>query len=562
MTNKRRVLVIGLDGATPDLLFPWAKEGKLPHMAHLINNGVSGNLRSTIPPITAPAWTSFMTGKNPGKHGLFHFIAKPSKNYEYNSMTARDNHAKTLWAILSESNKKVGVMQVPMTYPPENVNGFMISGLGTPGIDSNFTYPVELREKLLKDHKFRLQITEIYIKNNEDKFLADLEDTERRKGDITRKMMKEYPSDFFMVVFMMTDIVQHFFWKYMDKTHPAHDPAEPEKYKNAIFNSYKLLDDIIGNILSEIDENTTVIIMSDHGFGPLYKELHLNYWLKSLGLQKSKGTYSSKGKHWLLKNGISFERLGEFTSKIGLHGISKNMPKIFINRVPRRDALSTINWHETQAYSYGNLGLICINLKGREPEGTVPPEEYESLRDHIIKELYELKDPDNGKHIVEKVYKREELYTGPYINDSPDLIVAMDMIYQERATFGEFLVGSVGRIEEKDISMRRSGQHRMNGVFIINGKNIRPGINVTNAEIIDLAPTILYMMDIPVPLDMDGKVLNIAFDPDHLKHEPIKFAPVPSERTTHTNISPGKSKEQLKKRVRELRNKNLIPKDD
>lgn len=548
-----RVIVIGLDGATPDLLFHWAKEGKLPHMARLINNGASGPLRSTIPPITAPAWTSFMTGKNPGKHGLFHFIARPTKNYDYVTMNAKDNHARTLWRILSESNKNVGVMQVPMTYPPEKVNGFIVSGLGTPGPDSEFTYPTELREKLLKEFKFKLQSTEIYTTNNEERFLADLEETERKKEEITRFLMKTYDWDFFMVVFMMTDIVQHFFWKYMDETHPAHNASDPQKYKNAILNTYQLMDGIIGNILSDIDKDTTVIIMSDHGFGPLYKELHLNYWLKMQGLQKSNSSLSSKGKLWLLNHGLSFERIGEFTSKIGVRGISRIMPKKITSKVPKRDALSAINWSETRAYSYGNLGLICINLKGREPEGIVPQVEYDNLRDYIIKELYKLKDPENGKNIVEKVYKREELYTGSYVEKAPDLFVVMDMTYQERATFGEFLVASVGRIEEKDISMRRSGQHRMNGVFIMKGKNIQQNLKQESAEIIDLAPTILYTMGVSVPSDMDGKVLKDVFNQDYLKENPIES---PVDKTT-SDPTLRENKEKVRERLKTLKTKKF-----
>lgn len=547
MTNTNRVLVIGLDGATPDLLFPWANEGKLPHLADLINNGVSGSLRSTIPPITAPAWTSFMTGKNPGKHGLFHFIARPRQNYDYTPVNAKDNHAQTLWSILSESNKKVGVMQVPMTFPPEKVNGFIISGLGTPGIDSNFTYPMELREKLLEDFKFKLHSTEIYMKNNEDTFLADLEETERKKEKIVRYLMKEYAWDFFMVVFMMTDIVQHFFWKYMDITHPAHNVKEPEKYKNAILNCYQLMDNIIGNILSDIDEDTTVIIMSDHGFGPLCKEIHLNYWLKSLGLQKYDGTYSSKIELWLLKRGLSVERISELAKKNGLHGITKMLPKNIKKKVPKRDALSAINWQGTKAYSYGNLGFICINLRGREPEGIVPQEEYEDIRNYIIKELQGLKDPESGKNIVETIFKREQLYIGPYVGDAPDLVVAMDMTYQEIATFSELFVNSVGSIEARDINRRRSGQHRINGTFIMKGKNIKQNSKVENAEIIDLAPTILYNMGIPVPSDMDGKVLKDTFNPDYLNQNSIKYKEIPSGKTSL------ESKEKIKKRLRGLR---------
>ena len=527
----KEVFIIGLDGATPDLVFPWAKEGKLPNLAKLINNGVSGELKSTLPPLTAPAWTSFMTGKNPGKHGLFHFVARPGSNYDYVPVTAKDNNAKTIWSILSEHGKTVGVMQVPMTYPPEKVKGFIVSGLGTPSPDSEFTYPANLREKLLKDFKFKIQSTEIYRKNNEDKFLKDLEYTEQKKAEVTKYLMEHYDWNCFMVVFMMTDIVQHFFWKDMDTKHPKHDSEatrdSAKKYGNAILNCYQKLDAIIGDLLKLVDENTTVIIMSDHGFGPLYKELHLNYWLRSKGLQNYMDSGMAKGKHWLLKKGLSFEGLGEFTAKIKLRGVSKYLPKKIISAIPKRDALSCIDWSKTKVYSFGNLGMIYINLKGREPEGIVEPGlEYDELREYIIKELYELKDPETNKKIVDRIYKREEIYFGPCVDNAPDLLVVTDMIYQEKATFGDFLVSTVGDIEEKDVRMRRSGQHRMNGIFIMKGKNIQKHKEIKNAEIIDLAPTILYLIDVPIPHDMDGKVLESAFESDYLKSNLIQYEEV------------------------------------
>ena len=523
MQNK--VLVIGLDGATPQLVFPWAKEGKLPNLAKLVEDGVSGNLRSILPPMTAPAWTSFMTGKNPGKHGVYHFIEYVHKTYDYRIITTKDIKSKTLWRIMSESNKKVGIMQVPMIYPPEKVNGFIVSGgITTPGPEGDFTYPLELRDFLLKEFDFKVGSTERYYEGNEDAFIADLNYTEEKKAEATSYLMKNYDWDFFMVVFTNIDALQHFFWKYMDSTHPGHNQEKAKKYGDTIFNYYLKLDGIVGDMLNNVDEDTTVIIMSDHGFGPLYKELHLNKWLRDLNLLKLKEKKdASFYRYWLSRSGLTREMLTMLLIKLGLKRIIDVIPQGIKKSIPSHYVPSEIDWSKTKAYSVATHGLMYINLKGRNPEGIVEPgKEYEELRDYIIKELYKLRDPETGKTVVDRVYKREELYNGEYVHKAPDLFVLTDMTYQNIGTLDNTLIRPSWKLEEVDsgkfssLLMKQrtlaSGNHRINGIFIIKGKNIKKDMIIENAEIIDIAPTILYLMGEPIPSDMDGKVLKDAFE--------------------------------------------------
>jgi predicted AlkP superfamily phosphohydrolase/phosphomutase len=519
MKTKKKVLVIGLDGATPELLFPLAKEGKLPNLAKLLNNGVSGNLKSTLPPQTATAWSSFLTGTNPGKHGLFHFLKRLNK-YNFTLNNSNDIKATTLWSILNKHGKKVGLMQVPFTYPPPQIDHFVVTGLGTPGPRSDFVYPSKLRDKLLKDLNFRFHNDPNSFRDgNEDNYLKDLYETERKKTEVTLFLMDEYECDFYMVVYMGIDQVQHFFWKYMDKTHPAHNPAKAKKYGNVIEDHYKRIDNYVGDILNNINSDTVVIVLSDHGAGPVLKEVNLNFWLRTKGLQKIKKSNTSEIRRWLLSQGFSIGRISIFLRKIGvLNFLAKTMPERIKEVVPRGDALKEIDWSKTKVFSFGNLGLLYVNLRGREEEGIVEPgREYEELRNYLIEELYKLTDPENGRKIVNKVYKREEIYDGSCTEEAPDLFVLTYPEYKEMMRFLDTLTMKLGKSDHSERSVRISGQHRMNGILIISGKGIQQHKTITNAEIIDIAPTILKLLGIPVPPNMDGKVLADVFSPSFLK---------------------------------------------
>jgi predicted AlkP superfamily phosphohydrolase/phosphomutase len=514
---KPRVLVIGLDGATPQLVFKWAKEGKLPNLSKLIENGASGNLRSTIPPMTAAAWTSSVTGNNPGKHGIYHFIEYQHKTYDYRIISSRDVKSKTIWKILNEQGKSVGIMQVPITYPPEKVNGFMVTdGLTTPGPESSFTYPKELKNELLADFDFMIASTEKYYEGNEENYIKDLVSIEEKKSQATIKLMKRYDWDFFMVVYSHIDAMQHFFWKYMDETHPGYDAEKAKKYGDAILNIYQKLDSIVGDMLEVVDEDTTVIIMSDHGFGPLYKELHLNKWLKDLGLLNVKRKEDTS---WLSKSGVTREMAYLFLVKLGLNKITKMIPENLKKGMPSHYTPTSVDWSRTKAYSLATHGMMYINLKGRNPEGIVEPgEEYEKLRDFIIQELYALKDPETGKKIVDKVFKSEELYFGGGANNAPDIFVLTDMTYHNIGRLDDYLIKPAWKLDASDLSGKfslmnkqrslGSGNHRMDGIFIMKGKTVKKNSIVENAQIIDIAPTVLHLMGVPVAEDMDGKVLK------------------------------------------------------
>ncbi|MHA2336498.1 MAG: alkaline phosphatase family protein [Candidatus Hodarchaeales archaeon] len=549
--NRPKLLVIGLDGAEPSLLFKWVKERKLPNLGTLIKGGTSGNLSSTIPPMSPPAWAAFMTGKNPGKTGVFDFVQRLSSSYqatEFNPLLAANEggidlsvisanmikHNK-IWSLINSENKKVVVMHVPMTYPPDEVDGIFISGLGTPTQNSNFTYPPELREKLINE-EYKMHASFIDIEGIEEVALEDLHKTEEKRAEIAIKLMKEYEWDFFTVVFEGTDYVQHFFWKHMDHNHPQHNPNNT-KYKDAILNYYQKADELIGRILDNIPEDTTIIIMSDHGGGPINKRFVVNKWLNDIGLlniQKKQMSNVIVGKFFRVLVGI-------FPQKI-IQKIPEGIKGIFPNS---RHTIKDVDWSRTKAFSIGGWGLIYINLKGREPQGIVEEREYEELRRFITEKLSEIVDPESGERCVTQVYKKEEIYSGEYLDQSPDLV-----FITENMECVDFIPKGNTQLFIST-PPRRSGTHRKDGILIINGRFIKKNVKIHDASIIDLAPTILHILGISIPKDMDGKVLTDALNPRFIKDNPIKYQDAGKIETRQFALT-SKEEEEIKKRLHGL----------
>ncbi|HLG28630.1 MAG TPA: alkaline phosphatase family protein, partial [Candidatus Brocadiales bacterium] len=308
-TNHNKVVIIGLDGASFDLIMPWIKEGKLPVLSKLIQEGAWGNLKSTIPIHTAPAWTSFMTGKNPGKHGLFHFMYHTGNNYDIKFANALRRRGKSLWKILSEHGKKVVVFNVPITYPPEEVNGFMISGLTAPEVSEKIFYPQELFKEIVSKvgmYTIRPFPRDHIRLNRFDRIFEEMVSVVDQHSKIANYLLQSKTWDCFCTVFGTTDHVQHFFWHHMDPNHPFHNPSQNALYGECIFKIYKKIDEIIGDMIEHLDDNTTVLLLSDHGAGANgNKALYLNNWLAQEGLLTYKDNSSTNtDKAGLLKNGI------------------------------------------------------------------------------------------------------------------------------------------------------------------------------------------------------------------------------------------------------------------
>jgi predicted AlkP superfamily phosphohydrolase/phosphomutase len=518
-----RLLIVGLDAATLDLIGPWIAEGKLPTLAALMKNGAWGRLASIIPPITPPAWSSFMTGKNPGKHGIFNFLEARPGTYELTYSNGASRRAKTIWRMLSDAGYTVGTMNIPFTYPPEHLNGFQISGMDTPSEKSPFIYPAELRSELVNLlGRFQLDVRYLGYMSTDprrEQVLAEMEKLDRQWLSASLYLMEKHPADVMMFTFMSIDTVQHHFWQYMDHTHHLHNPAAAERFGDAILRVYQRLDDAVGQMLRKTSSDTSVLVVSDHGGGPTSdRVVYLNRYLAQLDLlhyRKDERSALNKltkkivrGSYTLLRTTLS-SRQKSF--------LARTIPALRKSFESAATSFNQIDWTRTKAYCSASSASIWINLRGLKPHGIVEQSEYEPLLKLISDKLKELKDPRTGEPIIKRVLRRDEIFQGPYANEAADLIIDWwkTSHFSTGHSFPEDMLQPVVKIRERRPSMASEwgGTHRRDGILIAHGKSFKKGAEIQGARLIDMAPTILHLMGQPVPEDMDGRVLEELFEP-------------------------------------------------
>jgi len=629
--SEKKVIILGFDGIDPDLLSKWMDEGKLPNLKRLGESGTFLELGTTNPAESPVAWSSFATGTNPGKTGIFDFLNRDPQTYMPDLATTSFSEGKFLlrffpiekpsvtcnrkgtsfWQIASQNGLKCVVLQAPVTFPPEKVvGGKLLSGLGVPdirGTQGTFSYyatdvaqegdtemggkitKVKVKDKKIKTiiygprnrlsrrredilvpleieiindkqaiikvqdreeklevgqwsdwfmikfkinplikvygmgrfylisikPEFRLYLCPInfYPKKppfpisypgsfckklveeiglyktlgwaidtwalsenriDEKIFLEDLFYTMNQRKEIMMNMLKKKDFDLFIFIFQASDRVQHMFWRLIDETHPAYDRKKAEKYGDAILKVYQKMDEILGEVMPFVDENTTLFVISDHGFHSFRKAVNLNTWLVKNGYMTLS---SEKGKEYKLED---------------LFGKGEFWPNV--------------DWQRTKAYALG-LGCIYMNLKGREIYGIVKAgDEYNDLKKEIVTKLKNLRDPATGKRVIVDVYKREDIYKGEYLKEAPDLVVGFNEGY--RVSWQTALGGIPPKVIVENKS-NWSGDHCSfdpsitQGIFISNKK-----FAGESPSIIDIAPTVLEIFNLPIPEEMDGEPIR------------------------------------------------------
>jgi predicted AlkP superfamily phosphohydrolase/phosphomutase len=436
----RKVVVLGPDGTPLSLIRRLIEQGELPNFARVFGEGSVRPMTSAIPAVSSVAWSSFMTGQNPGKHGIYGFLDRLPNTYDTYIPNSRAMRSETLWEILSRHGKRVVVMNVPVTYPPRQVNGILVCGFLAPNIEKG-SYPPQIGQQL-KRMGYRLDVDPWQAREDKDKFLEDLYYTLDKREEAMVHFIESAEWDFFMLQIMETDRLHHFLWEQME--------TGDQKYGPAFLKLYQKMDGLLGRLYDRLDGDTTLFVMSDHGFTLMKKEVYINRWLEDKG--------------WL--------------------SFSKRPP----------DSLKDIH-PDARAYSM-DPGRIFVNVKGREPGGGVQlGPEYEQVRKDIIASLSGLTDPDTGEPMIEGVYRREEIYSGECYAQAPDLVAMPCRGYD--------LKGSI----KKDVLTDRgviNGAHTYDDAMLyIQGQQIQKD----EVRIVDVMPTILHLMGVPIPQDVDGEVL-------------------------------------------------------
>jgi predicted AlkP superfamily phosphohydrolase/phosphomutase len=457
----RKVLIIGLDCATPQFVFDrWAAQ--LPAMASLMSSGSYGLLRSCVPPITVPAWSCMMSGKSPGTLGCYGFRNRCDHSYEGMSFaTSRAIKEDRVWDIISRAGKKVLLVGVPQTYPPTPVNGLMVTCFLTPDTSCQYTYPRELAAEIKACVGDYMLDVDDFRSDNKEQVLAQIYEMTEKRFSLFKHFLQTKPWDFAMMVEMGIDRMHHGFWKYMDPEHPKYEQGS--KFKDAIFDYYTYIDGKIADLLTAVDENTVVFIVSDHGARTMKGGFCINEWLMREG----------------------YLTIAEKPDK------------------PMPIGKAKIDWQKTMAWGEGGYySRLFLNVKGREPQGCIDPSDYERVRAQLIKKLEATCD-ENGRPIGTRVFLPQDIYSE--INGvPPDMIIYFgNLAWRSIGSIGLGVIHTV----ENDMGSD-DANHAQDGIFIMHDpQQPCPAVRREGLNITDIAPTVLHLLGLPVPGDMEGNVI-------------------------------------------------------
>jgi predicted AlkP superfamily phosphohydrolase/phosphomutase len=475
-------------------LGPLLQEGELPHLAALTKGGASGTLRSSIPPLTAPAWSNFQTGANPGKHGVFDFRVFDRAERRLWLASARDLRLPTLWRVLSAAGRRVVALNVPLTYPPQPVNGVVIGGMLAQKEDHTLVYPPERYEEILGRHPdYRISPPLISQRGRMGRqaFVEANIKVEWRRCELALDLMSREPWDLFMVQNQCLDYIQHAYYHLMDTSAPEFDPVGYAE----VLPFYRAMDENVGRLVEAAPPGTDVVVLSDHGFKLQHRLIHLAPWLRAEGYMVEKVRLRQR----LLQ---LVRRADVFRLRRHLaHWVLRDKRTRFA--AAAETALQRIDWARSRAFVAIGSVFGCVYLN-RESFSDV-----EGLQEELRDRLAAMTDPLTGRRVVARVLLGKEVYRGPFAQNGPDLIAEPAEDY----TFGApSLVAHQTPFVDIDFGLEIPGGHHPKGILIWSGAGVQPRDDL-GADLMDVAPTVLARMDVPVPDHVDGRVLADLFDP-------------------------------------------------
>ena len=541
LKDWNKILIVCWDGATFDIINPMLKAGKMPTLSKLMENGSYGRLQSTIPPITAPAWGTLLTGMNPGKHGVFWFkeLQRDENSFAVFSQPIDSSRlsGKTLLDFLSAEDYKIISHLVQMTYPAWPINGVMVSGWQLYGHErcEKRHYPPEVasilsgKDFISSDGRKESKIW-VNLKANRDVALQLLEHNIQKCLGNALKLMGRYEWDVFITYFTDPDCVQHTYWDFMNWDSIANDYSEGD-FGTAIYRIYQVLDDALSKILEHVSDDTIVFIISDHGAQRApHKYLFINQFLKDRGLLKMKPQGFVTSFIWRVFNNSYFP-------------VSKG--HTILNLLTEH----LVDWKQSKAYGISFSWLTGgVYLKRGNFTNRVGSAAYDKTREDLINNLHELRDPITEEKVIEAIWKCEELWNGPYLDNAPDIV------FNLKAQYGLNFFPS-GRLVDLIRRKIRGGGHSMEGIFVASAKAkdsaIKPSNEISFIGLADIMPTILYYLGIPIPSYVDGKVITDMFKKDFLHSKPIRFREVTRDKGISTKRT--FSEEEVKKLEERLR---------
>lgn len=446
-----KVFVLSLDGVSHAFLKRHCGEGHFPALRRLLAEGDFSPLETVRPPVSLVAWASYMTGVNPGMHGIYGFTDRQPGSFDLFVPNGGNIAQPSLWEVLSRAGRKVTVVNVPATYPPRPVNGILVAGMLSPSLEEA-TYPEET-SRMLREMNYRLDADARLGKTDRDAFLADVDVTVRKRFEAAALLLKEREWDFFQLHVMETDRVNHLFWEDYER---ADSP-----YREAFLSFYRTLDDLVGEFLQRLPADCDIVLLSDHGFCLLKKLVYVNRFLEE--------------RDWL-----------EFEHR---------KPRKLADMLPRSKAYSLMP------------GRIYLNMRGREPRGCVlGKDEYHGFREGIAADLLNLRDPEDDGEVVAEALRGEEVFSNPAWGDFPVAVsektpAPCDLLLLPRDGYD-----LKGNLDRPGVFGRGSvtGMHTASGAFVfLKGRRIE----ASRPHILDLYPTVLDMMGVETVDEIEGRSL-------------------------------------------------------